>query len=564
MKQTWRGIIFVMMMHTVWLVKKGVMNLNPTAFNLLDEPWVRVMDRSQQIHEVSLKDAILNAHDYVSLSGELPTQDVAVMRLLLAVLHTVFSRVDEDGEASPLEEDDEDEALARWKALWDKRSFSRKAVTEYLDQWHERFWLFHPERPFGQVAGLKIGTDYDAPKLNGEISESSNKLRFFSMYAGKEKTALSYAQAARWLLYLNAYDDTSSKPTKEGKAKAGGSLPSPGIGWLGKLGLIYLCGNNLFETLMLNLIVINDGIVQCEQKPLWEQEAVSGEERTEIPIPANLAELYTLQSRRILLNRIENKVISYKLLGGDFFEKENAFFEPMTVWRTLKKENEAFTPKRHDSARQMWREFSVMFEENGNRFAGVIYWFKNFLYGHQLIPRSYLMRTAIASVEYGDKDFFVKNVFSDSLTMHSSLLSDLGAAWRRLIEIEIERCYKLAGAAAHLAQNLYIASGGSNSPKDKHYAQTAEDARAQLYYRLDVPFRNWLRNIDADADDQVDEKIAAWQETAKKIASDYAEELVAETEGAALVGHKIDGKLYSSPKAMNIFKGQLHTIYAKE
>lgn len=551
-------------MTLVWFAKKGVMNLNPTAFNLLDEPWIRVMDQAQQIHEVSLKDAILNAHIYVSLSGELPTQDVAVMRLLLAVLHTVYSRVDEDGEASPLEEDDEEEALARWKALWDKKRFSEEAVTEYLDQWHERFWLFHPERPFGQVAGLKIGTDYDAPKLNGEISESSNKLRFFSMYAGKEKTALSYAQAARWLLYLNAYDDTSSKPTKEGKAKAGGSLPSPGIGWLGKLGLIYLCGNNLFETLMLNLILIDHSIIQYEQKPIWEQEKISGEERTEIPIPANLAELYTLQSRRILLNRKDDSVISYKLLGGDFFEKENVFFEPMTVWRSPKKENEAFTPRRHDSARQMWREFSVMFEEKGNRYAGVIYWFKNYLYGHRLIPRSYLMRTAIASVEYGDKDFFVKNVFFDSLTMHSSLLSDLGAAWRSCIELEIERCGKLAGAAAHLAQNLYVASGGSTSSKDKHYAQTAEDAKAQLYYRLDIPFRNWLKDIDADADDKVDEKIAKWQETAKKIASAYAGELVAETEEAALVGHKVDGKLYSSPKAMNLFNGQLHKIYAKE
>jgi len=44
------------------------------------------------------------------------------------------------------------------------------------------------------------------------------------------------------------------------------------------------------------------------------------------------------------LNRKDQKVVSYKLLGGDFFEKENAFFEPMTVWNTPKKENDAYTP----------------------------------------------------------------------------------------------------------------------------------------------------------------------------------------------------------------------------
>lgn len=236
-------------------------------FNLIDEPWIRVMEDDCRIKEVSLKNAIINSHNYKALSGELPTQDIAVMRLLLAVLHTIFSRADENGESAPLN-DDKNDALNRWKALWNKKSFSQKAVNDYFEKWHERFWLFHPERPFGQVAGLKIGTDYDSSKLNGEISESSNKIRLFSSYSGKDKTSLTYSQASRWLLYLNSYDDTSSKPTKEGKEKSGGSLPSHGIGWLGKLGLIYIKGNNLFETLMLNLIMINGDKVQSEQKPV--------------------------------------------------------------------------------------------------------------------------------------------------------------------------------------------------------------------------------------------------------------------------------------------------------
>lgn len=60
-------------------------------FNLLDESWVRVITPECEIREVSLTDAIVHSHEYSGLCGELPTQDVAVMRLLLAVLHTVFS-----------------------------------------------------------------------------------------------------------------------------------------------------------------------------------------------------------------------------------------------------------------------------------------------------------------------------------------------------------------------------------------------------------------------------------------------------------------------------------------
>lgn len=323
-------------------------------FNLIDEPWIRVIDYNCGITEVSLTEVIVNAHKYKALSGELPTQDIAVMRLILALLQTVISRYDETGEKNALE-DDEDEALERWKAWWDNGRFPEKAILDYLDGWHERFWLFHPERPFYQVAGLNSGTDYDTPKLNGEISESSNKVRLFSSYSGNLKKAMTYSQAARWLLYLNAYDDTSSKPTKEGKEKAGGSLPSPGVGWLGKLGLIFLTGRSLFETLMLNLIMVNKSEVQCYQKPLWEKSDVDDSERVEIAMPRNLSELYTIQSRRVLLNRVGNEVTSYRLIGGDFFAKENAFYEPMTVWRTPKDENEASTPKRHDSSKQMWR-----------------------------------------------------------------------------------------------------------------------------------------------------------------------------------------------------------------
>ena len=80
-----------------------------------------------------------------------------------------------------------------------------------------------------------IGTEYGAAKLNGEMSESSNKIRLFPLYAGAGKTEMTYAQAVRWLLSVNGYDDTSAKPKGKG-------LPSVGAGWLGKIGYIQASG----------------------------------------------------------------------------------------------------------------------------------------------------------------------------------------------------------------------------------------------------------------------------------------------------------------------------------
>ena len=73
--------------------------------------------------------------------------------LLLAVLHTVFSRYDENGDERPLE--DSDDALERWKELWENRKFPVEVITEYLESQRESFYLFHPERPFYQCEHAK-------------------------------------------------------------------------------------------------------------------------------------------------------------------------------------------------------------------------------------------------------------------------------------------------------------------------------------------------------------------------------------------------------------------------
>ena len=85
-------------------------------FNLLDEPWIRVMTRERKIDELSLPEALIESHKYVDFAGELEPQNVAVLRLCLAVLHTVFSRYDVDGKPEKLT----NAAMARkrWKKLW--------------------------------------------------------------------------------------------------------------------------------------------------------------------------------------------------------------------------------------------------------------------------------------------------------------------------------------------------------------------------------------------------------------------------------------------------------------
>lgn len=537
-------------------------------FNLLDEKWILVRKSDCTVDELSLTDALLKSHEYVELAGELPTQNVSILRLMLAVLHTVFSRYSPQGEPSPLY--DSDDAADRWKELWNAGRLPEKPIRDYLASVHDRFWLFHPERPFYQTEAAKIGTEYTASKLNGAVSESGNKIRLFCGCTGVQKSELSYSEAARWLLYVNNYDDTSSKPK-------GKNLPSPGAGWLGKLGLITIRGNNLFETLVYNLILLNHkrnfSEVWGPECPAWEPDVPNTAERAEIPMPDNLSELYTLQSRRLWLNRDDNeKVIGYNLLGGDFFEKVDAFIEPMTVWSKVKgneRAGEKFQPRRHDSSVQMWREFSYAFETaEGSHIPGVVLWTK---YIKQMLPESRkLISFSIASVQYGDKDFFVNDVFSDSLTFHTDLLTEIGEHWRAKITDEIKKCDESAAALRFLAKDIELAAGSSEDTVLKR--AVVERAREQYYYEIDLPFRNWLEGIDPNWGTDSEQKYRAieeWRETAKRIALRIGQELVESAGTAAIVGRAIKDKndkerYYSAPDAYRYFKVKLNEIYPKE
>lgn len=547
--------------------------MKEVEFNLLEEPWIRVLLPDCGVREVSLTDALLHARDYVDLNGELPTQDVAVLRLLLAVLHSVFARVDVAGREVSLyysagaPRPSTDEALARWQSLWKLGHFPEEPVREYLARWRERFWLFHPERPFWQVPEAGVGTEYTSAKLNGELSESSNKLRLFPAYMGVGKSKMDYAQAARWLLHINGYDDTSAKPKGKG-------LPSPGAGWLGKLGLIQAQGNNLFETLMLNLTFLQDGeSLWGAPRPCWELEAPRSAERVQIALPDNPAELLTLQSRRLLLHRDGDKVTGYTLLGGDFFERTNAFCEQMTTWRAVegkKDEMTTYQPKRHEPSKQFWREFPSVFAQRPNtRPPGIVRWITRLQApGVLCLDRKSLVRFRIAAVKYGDKDFFVTDAFSDELSFHAALLDELGKRWRLMVSEEIDRCQSLAVAVGHLANDLALAAGNR--------AKTLpQGAKEQFYFQIDQPFRQWLYSIDPEWEEEEErESLLAWQRQAQRIARDLGAQMAEQAGPAAFAGRSIDkeggkGKkdgqekaFYSTPTAYNRFLNQVSAIYS--
>ena len=506
-------------------------------FNLLDEPWIRVMTEDCTVVERSLMQVLLNSHRYQRLAGELPTQDVALLRLLLAILQTVFYRVDPEGEDDPIE--DRAAAIRRWQALWNAGCFPVQPIRTYLETWKDRFWLFHPEHPFYQVPAAAVGTKFKASKLNGELSESAHKMRLFPLRDGEEKETLSYAEAARWLVTLIGFDDSASTKKETGT----------GTGWLGDRVNVYAIGENLFETLMLNLVFLKDGrYVWAENIPAWEQPTVTTAKKREIPLPDNQAELLTLQSRRLILSREENRVTGFSSTGGDFFGKEgraNAFSEQMTLWRAGKTPKNAvpqFVPAPVDPWRQMWRDFEVILgRREDTHIPGVVAWLTE-LRRKNVIPRKYV-HIASVGVTYDSKKGSIADIISDHLDFQMSLLDAAGELWIVLVGGEIHLIDKVARALGALAEGLYLAQGGQLDGAGKKARQSQRDEGMRLLYAaVDLPFREWLAHIGAQhgaAENTRAQEQQCWRNIVFRIADNLGREMVRDAGTAAFTGRWI-------------------------
>ncbi len=533
-------------------------------FNLLHEPWIQVMGRSGTTSLVSILDVFEHAHEYRSIAGDLPTQDIAVLRFLLAILHAVFERYDADGKKNSLCGKGNYDALERWESLWSLGAFPIEVIRDYLMKYEDRFYLFHPETPFCQVAALAkdktVFGPFNVKKLNGDILESDGKPRLFSSRAGEEKQKLTYAEAARWLLHVQGYAETFGKMEAKGKVKSESKAPSIGVGWLGKLGCVMADGGSLFETLMLNLTMLKDGEETWgPERPIWEKDPSEyAKERNAIECPNNLSELLTTLPRQILFLRNdkaeedEKYISEYIFLSGNFFPKENSFGEQFTIWRHTKDLGDSkdipFRPKIFDADKQVWRGFSTFVAQtDDDHRPGIVEWIAR-LAEEEYIDRK-ILTFKTASMKYGSMSAAVTDTCSDSLSMNPKLLTKLGDAWCNRIINELDVTEQLVWQLGQLARNLERSAGSDTG--DAAY----EEAKRQAYYELDEIFRNWLEELDPRNGNLEDECKTFWDKEQRLIRR-LGKQIVDNAGPKAFVGRpdtQDKNKPMTSAEAYNLF-----------
>ena len=168
--------------------------MTPT-FNLLDEPWIRVTRLDGEPDEVSLLTVFQQAGDIAGIHGEIASQDVAVLRLLIAISHRTM---------------DGPEDLETWEDYWRAPERLGQNATEYLERYRDRFDLRHPVAPFFQVAGIHAASG-KVSDLESLIIDVPNGHPFFTTRIAEGLDRISWAEAARWLIHVHAFDPSGIK-----------------------------------------------------------------------------------------------------------------------------------------------------------------------------------------------------------------------------------------------------------------------------------------------------------------------------------------------------------------
>lgn len=504
-------------------------------FNLVVEPWIPVRFKDGQITDVSLAELFERGKGIQEICAEVATISAALLRLALAIAYAAYRESFTDGSLGLFSQDD-------WEDAWDDPDILIERVVGYFKEHEECFWLFHPQRPFMQVADLHTAKD-SVDSIAKIIADVPDGHRFMTLRDSEGESRISYAEAARWLVHVHAWDTSGIKSGAVGDPRVKGGKGYPiGTGWVGQLGFVFIEGKNFVETLLRNLIpydVYADLGVPLDYPsphgdlPPWEREADTERQRgsdTVEPEPAGVIELYTWQSRRVRLVADDDEVIGVVLAQGDKITPQNRnLVEPMSLWRysdpqTKKLGYHTYMPKMHDPSRSLWRGLNALLIGMSDTVKGkggaevpqyipaaVIAWNSMLVYDGHISLSEYTPVRAIG-VEYGAQSASYGHLYDDRLVLPGALLSETDLERRAHVKGALAVTDEVVAALSTFAGNIVRATAQNSDPETAKAAESRE--REVCYFMLDRSFRRWL--LDSDGD--LDQRRSQWREELEKVA----------------------------------------------
>lgn len=540
---------------------------NP-EYNLLDEPWIPVRLVDGTITDVGLLELLRRTTDIADLACELPTQSIAIQRLILAIAYRV---------ATPRDTRD-------WVRQWEDGAPTEQMI-EYLERWRDRFYLFGGRFPFMQVVDLRTAKD-GVSGLEKLIADVPNGEQFFTTRHGRARACIPPSEAARWLVHAQAYDPSGIRSGAVGDSQVKGGKGYPiGPAWCGHLGLVWLKGKDLDETLVLNLIPASTAALRgvdsstewgaCSWEDPDPETSVRGDysllDSAGTPRELSIPRLLTWHSRRIRLVGDSSGVTGVVLAQGDkLAPQEMRLYEPQSLWRystpqSKKFKTDVYMPRKFEAGRALWRNLPGTLptvitvqgvdKQPKQEFLPSATLSFHYQLDNASIQTTYpkVMRIQAVGVTYGPQESTFEDIYSDELTVSVAVMR----AEREDLSAEIDRQVRLTEEVARdvgtLAANLARAAGESGDGA----GDGARDRAKELFFSaVDSDFRAWLTQVDGL--ESARDVGCRWERTLRQHAADIQTELVRGASSSAIIGRKVGNRYMNVGIAENYFRSALN------
>lgn len=297
------------------------------TYSVLEKPVIQVRLRNGEESDVSLRDAVLRAHEYEDVAGDNPLERYAVLRFLAAFVMDMLNM----------------RTLADRRAVYLKGRFTQDEFDRYIGTCEKKgtsFDLFDPERPFMQAVFTqeerRAHPKGNKPMASIDLALPSGNAHTFRCKNGGVKKHVAEndfecvpAKAFRAMLARQCFCGYSL----EG-AKGINNLPL----------YVYPVGNNLFETILFHTLSKEEALPReyGEGTTAWRKDARE-DPPDEFEIPqATYLEALTWQPRRIqLLADADGMVRKVYLKARCKFTGE--YLDPNTIPNINGKTGEIYT-----------------------------------------------------------------------------------------------------------------------------------------------------------------------------------------------------------------------------
>ena len=540
---------------------------NP-EYNLLDEPWIPVRLLDGTIADVGLLELLRRTTDIADLACELPTQSIAIQRLVVAIAYRV---------APPRDARD-------WVRQWDEGAPTEQMI-EYLERWRDRFFLFGGRFPFMQVADLRTAKDA-VSGLEKLIADVPNGEQFFTTRHGRALACIPPSEAARWLVHAQAYDPSGIRSGAVGDSQVKGGKGYPiGPSWCGHLGLVWLKGKDLDETLVLNLVPTDAAQLRGVESSTewgacsWEvseaESAVRGDysllDPSGTPRDISIPRLLTWHSRRVRLVGNREGVTGVVLAQGDKLAPQQMHrYEPQSLWRystpqSKKFKQDVYMPRKYEAGRALWRNLPGTLptvttvqgvdKQPKQEFLPSATLSFHYQLDNASIETTYpkVMRIQAVGVTYGPQEATFEDIYSDELTLSVAVMrvehEDLSAEIDRQVRLTEE----IARDVGNLAANLARAAGESGEGA----GDGARDRAKELFFSaVDTDFRTWLTQVDGR--ESARDAGRRWERSLRQHALDIQAELVRGASSSAIIGRDTGRGYMNVGIAENYFRAALN------